>query len=64
VAPAVIKAAAAEGRAAGMDEVVGMIDIDAYPVHTSEEFRPHFVFFDDAKATPSGVTTLDYLSYI
>jgi hypothetical protein len=61
VAPAAIKATAAEERAEGTSGVLGMINIDAYPVHTSEEFRQHFVFFNDTEATPSGVTTHSYL---
>jgi hypothetical protein len=53
VAPAAIKAAEEEAREEGTNGVLGIINIDA--VHTSEEFRSHFIFLDDPNATPAGV---------
>jgi hypothetical protein len=55
VAPAAIKAVEEEARVEGTKGVLGIINIDACTVHTSEEFRSHFVFLDDPNATPAGV---------
>jgi hypothetical protein len=54
VVPAAIKAAE-EAREEGTNGLLGIINIDAYTVHTSEEFRSHLIFLDDPNATPAGV---------
>jgi hypothetical protein len=44
VAPVAIKAAAGEESVEGTSGVLGMINIDAYPVNMSEDFCKHSVF--------------------